>query len=183
LTAVILSMCMLVTKRARPPSIEILGIFLHRLWMEFLGNALNSNRLAPTNCCRQKLKCPVRMLCQVLPSSIFCTILLVLFFQWNWVKWSSRKNGKRKSSRLWQAHRAFNHPTVSQTLVLLQKAMPDGVRLPAAIVDAVRNMNCHRYVEVQRRTPAGPQVSIPRILLLESTCTLTMPIVLFRNLW
>jgi hypothetical protein len=41
--------------------------------------------------------------------------------------------------------------------------MPDGVRLPAAIVDAVRNMNCPRCVEVQRRTPSWPQVSIPRV--------------------
>jgi hypothetical protein len=57
----------------------------------------------------------------------------------------------------------FNHPAVAQTLVLLQNAMTDGVRLPAAIVDAVRNTNCPRCVEFQRRAPSGPQVSIPRV--------------------
>jgi hypothetical protein len=87
------------------------------------------------------------------------------------------------SARLWQAQRAFNHPTTTQMLVLLQSSIPQGVKIPAAIVYSVESLNCPRCVSTQKRTPNIPQESNPECLLLESIPIWITQVAWLLNRW
>ena len=62
-------------------------------------------------------------------------------------------------ARIWELHKKLNHPAPSQLLVLLQNSMPENVKLPAAVSQAVRKLNCPRCLRDSKRVPERPSVS------------------------